>query len=217
MQNKTILEPISRTFVDNSWIFVIILFTLLLMGICKLVFAKNFSTLGKLSLFTEVQENFYPLTFITNFILGILIGLLIFPFIELPFETSDNKNIINALVIIGLALGYLFIRFIIQTLIILMLGMSENYKELITVKNYFRVFTIILLFILVLFLYYSEFDSKIIIYISAAVVAMMLLLEYFYQLRKSGAIGIYGTYYFILYLCMLEILPVLFVIKHWNG
>lgn len=208
------MEPIARSFTDNSWVFIVLLSIILLLGVSRIIFQRNYASLGTLTIFQENQENFLPLALMTNAMLIMLIGLVFYPFFQLNWNILDWPPVFN---LFGIVFLWLFIRFIANTLLIYLLGLDEYYRDIIKAKIYFRLFGVLALLVSVMFLYYSDVDQKIMFYISLGILVIMNLFEYIFQLRKNGLNGLYGSYYFILYLCMLEILPILYVINHWNG
>ena len=211
------MEPLLRTTTENSWVFAIILSTLVLMAAARFLFSKQFSSLGNLTLFLEHQEGVTALSVLTNILLSVLIGLLLFPFVQLPFESGEWSAFLNAVTVIGLVLLYFTIRYLFNLILMLTMGYGEELNHVMKVKVYFRTFAIFILILLNLLLYYSDFQNHIIFFTGIGVIVILLVLEYLFQIRNKAGIGIYLSYYFILYLCILEILPVLFVIKHWNG
>lgn len=211
------MQPIIRSVTDNSWVFVVLLVVLILLGVSRWVFQKNYETLGNLNLFVENQENFYPFSLFVNIILGVLTGLIFYPFVDLPFDLGIWTKAVNVTIVIFCVLLYFLFRFLINGFLVYMLGLGDEFKNMVKVKVFFRAFTVFALIACNFLLYYSDFDKNIILYISLGFLLLMLVLEYFYQLRKTDSFAIYGSYYFILYLCVLEILPVLIVIKQWTG
>ena len=178
------------------------------------MFQKNFNALGRLTLFQDNQENFFQFAVVINLLLVTLIGLILYPFVSVSWNIIASSPTLNLFLIIFLWIG---IRFLINTLLIFLLGIDEYYKDIIKAKVYFRFFAVLLLFIAVLFMYYSDVNQTLVFYISLGIMATFILFEYIFQLRKNGLSGLYGSYYFILYLCMLEILPILYVLNHWKG
>lgn len=207
------MEPISRTFTDNSWVFILLLSIIVVLGVSRIIFQRNFGALDRLSLFQENQENFFPFALMTNVLLVTLIGLVLYPFVEVNWNPISSSRALNLFVIIFL---WLILRFLINTLLIFLLGLSDYYRDIFKAKGYFRIFAVFLLFIAVLFLYFSDLNQNWVFYTSLGIIGALVLLEYIFQLRRNGLSWLYGSYYFILYLCMLEILPILYVIHHWN-
>lgn len=187
---------------------------MVILGVSRILFQHNYASLRTLSLFQENQENFLPFAIMTNVLLISLIGLVFYPFVDLDFEHWSLSPIYTLFLLV---FGWLFIRFIINSMLILLLGFEEFYKDIIKTKVYFRLFAVFALLISVMFLYYSDIDQQIMFMVSLGIIGIMLLFEYIFQFRKNGLNGLYGSYYFILYLCVLEILPILYVINHWNG
>lgn len=211
------MEPLLRNATDYSWVFSILLSVMIVLMAARLVFHKNFQMLGNLTLFTENPENTKSLAILSNVLLAVMVGLTVFKFIEFPFESSQNSGFSDAVLVTGIIAVYILTRLLVNILLIYLLGIQEELNHILKVKIYFRLFTVFLLVILNLFLYYSEFDPLTIFYISAAIIVIMVTLEYYFQLRKRYRATVYGSYYFILYLCILEILPVLLVFQYWSG
>ena len=211
------MEPILRNAHENSWIFIILISTLLLTTAARLLFSKQYNTLGSLTHFVEQQESITVLSVFTNIIFSVLAGLLLYPFVQLPFLDSAWSSFLNAAMIIGLVLLYFTLRYLFNLILIFTMGLDEEMSNIIKVKTYFRTFAIFLLILLNFLLYYSEINNFILFLIGIAVIALMLILEYIFQFSNKANRRIYYSYYFILYLCILEILPVLYVVMHWNS
>ncbi|MFV0505027.1 MAG: DUF4271 domain-containing protein [Lachnospirales bacterium] len=82
--------------------------------------------------------------------------------------------------------------------------------------NYFRVFSVVALWIAVLLFYFTEIRKPIILIVLVVILVIIRALTYRYlfinQPEKQSKIW----YYNILYLCALEILPLLVVFKFLN-
>ena len=207
------MEAITRNFTDNSWVFILLLSMIVILGISRILFQRNYASKRTLTVFQENQENFFLFAMMTHLLLIGLIGLLLFPFINISSEVSTAHPIVSLLVIIFL---WFIFRFLVNTLLMYLVGIGDYFREFINTQVYFRFFAVFVLILAVLFMYYSSIQPTLILYISLIFLGFMLILEYIFQIRKIGSQWMYSSYYFILYLCMLEILPILYVVKHWN-
>lgn len=210
------LQPVIRSATDNTWVFITLLTILILLGISRFIFQKNYFTLSSLNEFIDNQENFLPFAFFTNFLLGILSGMLIYPMVDLPYNLGNWTVLVHVCILISGVILYLLLKFLINGFLAYLVGMGEGFKKIMKVKVFFRFFAIIGLLICNFMLYYSDFEEVVVFFVAVFILCITLVLEYVFQLTKSDITRVYGSYYFILYLCALEILPVLYVVMHWN-
>lgn len=213
LEYKLRLEAITRNFIDQSWVFILLLAVILILGVSRILFQRNYASLRSLAVFQDNQENFFPFAFMTHVVLIVLIGLILLPFIDISTDFLSENNVIN---LFGILVFWFLFRFFINLLLIYLLQMKDYFREIINTQVYFRFFAVFILLLAVLLLYYSSISNQIILFVSLASIGLMLVLEYVFQWRKIGSGWISHSYYFILYLCMLEILPILYVFKHWN-
>lgn len=213
LEYKLSLEAITRNFIDQSWVFILLLAVILILGVSRILFQRNYASLRSLAVFQDNQENFFPFAFMTHVVLIVLIGLILLPFIDISTDFLSENNVIN---LFGILIFWFLFRFFINLLLIYLLQMKDYFREIINTQVYFRFFAVFILLLAVLLLYYSSISNQIILVVSLASIGLMLVLEYVFQWRKIGSGWISHSYYFILYLCMLEILPILYVFKHWN-
>lgn len=213
LEYKLRLEAITRNFIDQSWVFILLLAVILILGVSRILFQRNYASLRSLAVFQDNQENFFPFAFMTHVVLIVLIGLILLPFIDISTDFLSENNVIN---LFGILVFWFLFRFFINLLLIYLLQMKDYFREIINTQVYFRFFAVFILLLAVLLLYYSSISNQIILVVSLASIGLMLVLEYVFQWRKIGSGWISHSYYFILYLCMLEILPILYVFKHWN-
>lgn len=210
------LEPVLRTTTDHSWLFTIIMVILILLAASRFLFSKHYALLGNLNLYLEGQENNTFLAVFTNLILAMLIGVFIYPYVDLPFVEKPGLDFANAMIFVAIIAAYFLLRYVANLILVYAMGLQDELQHIIKVKIYFRTFAIFAFILLNLLLYYSEFDKNILFFIGASLFLIQLILEYMFQLQNKSSRTIYKTYYFILYLCTLEILPILYVILHWN-
>lgn len=213
LEYKLRLEAITRNFIDQSWVFILLLAVILILGVSRILFQRNYASLRSLAVFQDNQENFFPFAFMTHVVLIVLIGLILLPFIDISTDFLSENNVIN---LFGILVFWFLFRFFINLLLIYLLQMKDYFREIINTQVYFRFFAVFILLLAVLLLYYSSISNQIILVVSLASIGLMLVLEYVFQWRKIGSGWISHSYYFILYLCMLEILPILYIFKHWN-
>lgn len=211
------MEIVARNIDDYSWVFIMLLCVLLLIGGSRFVFQKKFNALWNLNNFKDVQDNTIPFSFFINIVLSVLIGLILSPFTQPLFNIGTWTDFSHLIVIILIIIAYITLRFLLDGFISLILGLEDEYKTTTNIKTFFRIFTVLFLLLLNFALYYSTINKTNILYIALGVMVLTLILEYFQQINKSRNKAIYGSYYFILYLCVLEILPILYVVMHWKG
>ncbi len=214
-------EGLERVVFTRDWITVILMLVLISLTVVKFTYNERFTKLFSL-LYSEKYFTNYSKTkplifnkFHLYFFLIILfnISLLLF----FGFKTFNPTIIVNDfnffIQIIVIAILYVSIRYLVGYLLALMFGVSEFHKHLTLLKitNLSLVFA--LCFPLLVFVNYSssKFHNFFITF-SIISTLVMLLIRYFVIVKKIRE-NFNIFFYLILYICALEIAPIIVIYK----
>ena len=212
-------EVIERIFMSKDWITIILLIVIALLIFNKVRHPLKFNKLQSLlyspyyintySKSTPLLINVFNIAFIVIFI--IIISLLLFvAFIEYGLA-KNTSDVIPFLRILLYVFSFIFIRFILGFLLALLFEKEKEQQYFTFLKlSYLSSFSVLILPLLIINFYIdSTFFTKLVIIIAA------LLLLYFFilQIKNNQKLVYSKMFYFILYLCALEIAPYLVVYK----
>ncbi|MGI9525819.1 MAG: DUF4271 domain-containing protein [Weeksellaceae bacterium] len=208
------MQPILRNAEDFTWVFSIILGIGILFILLKFSFYKSFKALGNIKVFTEIEENILPFALTIHLILGCLVGICLYPFLNLPYGLWQDLRLHLALVIATCSI-FLIIKFLINTLIFYFTNERGEFRNIVRSKVFYKVYLALILLIGNLLLYYSSIEPLYILYSMLGFFVITSLIEYYRQASNGKIFKYMNSYYFILYLCILEILPILYLYNHW--
>ncbi len=210
----------------TDWVLPVIFLSLLLYGIIKAGSGKFFQGILKFISFRAINESasrhmgaLYQWQS-TLFNLASFISISLFVLLTtiwyglLPFE---GKKFIYWLLSLAIIISSFTVRHFICIIVGNMSGEKELFREyLIGIYYTYRLAGVFLIIITVLILYTAFIPIKFLFYIGFSVIALMYLIRVFYLflifINRHASI-----FYLILYLCALEILPVVIIVKYVTG
>lgn len=210
---KVTFEPTIKTTTDTFWPSVVLTAALLLLGFTKAFGAKRFSQIYK-SLFSNysahevVREEkvfFHRVNFMLFFVYVFLISLL-FYFLSTTLNIGHYNPFLYPLIMLGVIVAYV-VKFSANNILAYLFSQNQmvpSYSYNVLLYNY--VLGILLIPSLAL-IYFSNIQNDVIIkYIILPLILIMLIMRFI----RFFAIGISNNLsflYIILYICTLEILP----------
>ncbi|MXV37620.1 DUF4271 domain-containing protein [Flavobacteriaceae bacterium Ap0902] len=208
------MNPIIRNAEDFTWVFIILLVIGVLLAVMKLIFYKSFSAIGSLKAFKSIEESTIGFALIVNIMLSVLAGLILYPFLQLPMLMMQESWMV-VLFLMGAGATFILIKFLINAIISYFASERDEFKEIIRTQVYYRIYLLIVLLTITLLLYFSAMNKQYLLYAAVFSSVVVLLSEYYQQLNIGRLRKYVSSYYLILYLCILEILPVLYIYFHW--
>lgn len=214
-------EGIERVVFTRDWITVILMLVLLALTALKFVynerFTKLFSLLYSEKYFTNYSKTkplifnkfhlFFFIVILFNISLLLFFGFKAFK----PTPVSYDFNFFIQIVLI--AILYVFLRYLVGYLLAIMFGISEFHKHLTLLKITNLSLVFVLSFpLLILINYSSSSFHKFLITFSVIGILVMLLIRYYIivkKIRENFSI----FFYLILYICALEIAPIIVIYK----
>lgn len=179
----------------------------------KFIFRKNIKSIFSYNRFLETRDNFWVFSIFINIIMSSLLGLIFYKTFKLPFLKEDFSPLLSS-IIIAFLIGLFFIaRFLINAIVLYLTKNNSVFKQLIKSRTFLRTWTAVILIPICFIAYYSGISNSYVTYFVLFIMSFLFIAEYIYSFKSKLKPQNFSLYYFILYLCTLEILPLLFIVK----
>ena len=214
------LKPIQINRENTDWISIILLSTFILITLSKAIFQRKFNLIWKsiynirnfnallkeINIFNEFQSLLLFIVYLLNFSLFLYFIIRYF-----MYKTLFGFNFNEYLALAGLFTAFLLAKFIIIRIIGVIFKTSGKALEYLISKIIFNLVLGIFLLPVLIFIFYT--GNIPMIYIGLIIIT----LYYLYSLSRDFFIGVsvikFSKVYLFIYLCTLEILPVMLLIK----
>ncbi len=205
-----ILEP-------KDWATYLFLFSFILIAITKSAFETRFSEFIRILASDKYIKSYKDSSHLMS---GFTILLFFVKIISFAFFIQiilDNLGIISKtdwvvyIRIFTFFSVFVLSKFLIEKIIATVFGIEEFNEQFNLQKVSYRTFIGIALLPINIYLYYSESGATYIIYSTIAIVMMINIYSYLVSLKTHQNLISSKLFYFILYLCALEIAPYYFI------
>ena len=214
-------EGLERIAFSRDWITIVLLLVLVVIAIIRFIYEERFTKLFSLSYsdkyFTNYSKskplifnNFHLLFFI---VINFNISLLIYYSIEVFNPLIITNSFIFFLRIILVVILYFIARYLVGYLLSIVFGLSEHqdYVTLLKISN--SAYLSVLLFPLLILINYSSVSfHKFLLVVSLIMLLVLLFIRYF-TIVKNLKISFNSFFYLFLYLCALELAPIIIIYK----
>ena len=214
------MQFIERTIDSLDWITLCLVVCVLLYTTAKLLYPKRFQEFIKLPLTNKyflvhgrsehIQHPFNLLLFATQII---LVCLFIFLSIK---ELQPELIAENPWLFVQICTGYtvfIFIKFCIEKIIGAIFSIDDLINSYLYQKLTYRNLLSILFFVACLILSYVAEPSETLLLVVVGIVISGNCIALFYSYKTNGQLILSNFFYFILYLCTLEISPYIILYK----
>ena len=208
------MEPILRNIVDIDWITILIFLSLLFVVLAKGVFYTRFLNFiilpfnNKYIFMYNKKEKllnwfnlFFGLFLIINLSLFLYLGM------ELWFGSAASSAIVVFPLIMGSIVLFLFIKLALQLGNALIFGIQKTITEVIFKKLSYFNYSGLIMFVANVVLTYIAIGSKVVFYVAILLILLVNVIGWITILRNHQKYITSNFFYFILYLCALEIAP----------
>jgi hypothetical protein len=202
---------------NKDWATILFVLCLLLVAITKGNFENRFSDFmglivnDKYLKIYKDSSNVMSWFTISMFIVQ-LISFSFFVLIILSyFGIAEKTDFIKYIQIITLIGVFVLSKYLIDKIIATTFSIEEFAEQLNLQKVSYRAFIGLFIIPVNVILYYNDYSSKIIVYTFMAIVVIINAFTYLKTLKSYQNILINKLFYFILYLCALEIAPYYFM------
>ena len=212
---ETILQP--RILEHRDWATYLFVFSFVLIAITKTAFETRFSEFLKI-LVTDKYIKVYKDT--SHLMSGFTILLFIVQIISFSFfiqlvlnffgyvSKTDWIIFIRIFTFFGI---FVLSKFLIEKIVATIFNIEEFAEQFNLQKVSYRTFIGLILLPINIYLFYNNTPSNILIYFTIAVILIINLFSYLVSLKIYQNLLIGKLFYFILYLCALEIAPYYFM------
>jgi hypothetical protein len=212
---ETILQP--RILEHRDWATYLFVFSFVLIAITKTAFETRFSEFLRI-LVTDKYIKVYKDT--SHLMSGFTILLFIVQIISFSFfiqlvlnffgyvSKTDWIIFIRIFTFFGI---FVLSKFLIEKIVATIFNIEEFAEQFNLQKVSYRTFIGLILLPINIYLFYNNTPANILIYITIAVILIINLFSYLVSLKIYQNLLIGKLFYFILYLCALEIAPYYFM------
>jgi hypothetical protein len=211
------LELHPRIIENKDWATLVFLFALGFVVIAKAAFESRFNDFVRLIVsdkYTKIYRESSHLMSGFNVLLVAVNLISLSFFIKLVFyhlgygERTDWVLFIRIFTMLSV---FIFSKFLIEKIIATIFGIEEVIEQFSLQKVTFRTYMGLLLLPMSFILFYSDYITNFIIYSVIIILLTINLLTYFISLKIYQNFILSKFFYFILYLCALEIAPYYFI------
>ena len=212
------MEPIVRHAVSTDWITILVVLSLLFMVLAKNVFYSRFLNFiilpfnnkyifmyNKKDKIMNWFNLFWGLFLIINFSLFVYLGM------NVLIETDQTRQTIPFLWIIGAFVLFLFIKLGMQLGNGYIFGVQKMITEVIFKKLSYFNYSGMIMFLANIILTYILIGSKAVVYVTILLILLVNVIGWITILRNYQKLITGYFFYFILYLCALEIAPLILI------
>ena len=215
-------EATEITHQNNDWITLVFLFIFIVLTLLKVLFKDRllhentfFFSKKYLSIYYNKEKGNIFNLFQTLFFIVQLLGLsLLFYFINIHFQFQPKLLNFQGYILIFLGVSsYFSLRYLTGLFLSFLLNTKNEFNKIVYDKmSYSRNLILWILPFLVLSVYLSEY-KELLFEITFLLFLLVLILRYVLILLNNKKLIFNNLFYFILYLCALEIAPLIIVLK----
>ena len=212
------MEPLLRNIVVMDWITILIFVSLLFVVLAKGVFYTRFLNFiilpfnNKYIFMYNKKEKllnwfnlFFGLFLIINFSLFLYLGR------NILFEPSQNSVIVVFPLILASLVLFLFIKLALQMGNGFIFGTQKTISEVIFKKLSYFNYSGLIMFVANVILTYIAIGSKAVFYVAFLLILLVNVIGWITIIRNHQKFITGNFFYFILYLCALEIAPFILI------
>ena len=210
------LEYIPRTIVSKDWATIIFIITFSIIAINKLFFDVRFVDFTRLGVSDRYLKVYVEEVSKSPFAISMFVVMLVsFSFFMQLILTYYNITILTDFVIFIRIFTALFVfilaKYFIEKIVAITFEIEPIIDEINFAKLNYRAYFGLLILPFVFVSFYNDWVNEYIIFGSIAIILILNILIYFFSIRKYQNLFFSKFFYFILYLCTLEIAPYYFL------
>ena len=210
------LEYIPKTIVSKDWATIIFIITFSIIAINKLFFDVRFVDFTRLGVSDRYLKVYVEEVSKSPFAISMFMVMLVsFSFFMQLILTYYNITILTDFVIFIRIFTALFViilaKYFIEKIVAITFEIEPIIDEINFAKLNYRAYFGLLILPFVFVSFYNDWVNEYIIFGSIAIILILNILIYFFSIRKYQNLFFSKFFYFILYLCTLEIAPYYFL------
>lgn len=197
-----------------DWVIYILIATMFVIIISRVLFSNNFESLSKIEKYQEVNDNQGPFAFICQILFAVLVSTLTMNYLTKEYDFIFHTPVFKVLAVAVIILLVYGIRNLMGIIAAYAMGISFDQNFNLKTSNYYRAYSVGVLWLSVLLFYFSGIPQKMVILVVTGIILVFIrILQYAYKFQNQSEKQSKIWYYNILYLCALEILPLLVMFK----
>ncbi|MFY8098308.1 MAG: DUF4271 domain-containing protein [Flavobacterium sp.] len=208
---------IERILVNKDWATILFVLAAIIIATNKTIFEVRFNEFLKLGISDKYNKIYKDTSNLMNWftISMFIIQLISFSFFILLllsyFNYTKTDNYISFIQIFTFLFVFILSKFLIEKIVGTTLNVESFVEQFNLVKVNYRAFLGLVLLPINIFLYYNQTPIQLVFYIILGVFVLYNVLTYYFLIKTYQKIIIGKIFYFILYLCTLEIAPYYFM------
>jgi len=210
------MKYIERSIESQDWVTLLLVGCFILLAIVSVIYKKRFEDFIKLPISNnyfigkgksdEIKHPFNMALFSIQ-----LISISLFIYLFFSEEAKTNSSLFLQ-ILIGVSI-FILVKLIVEKMMGTIFSMEGFINQFIFQKFTYRNFTSLLIFVANLFFYFTFKPNLITLLVFTSVLVLFNLLIIFYSLKNYRTLLFSNFFYFLLYLCTLEISPYFLVYK----
>ena len=211
------LISIGKNTLGNDTVLIILTVCLLLVCAAKYLFAKNFKTLNnKTEYMSFTDDNTTLFSFIVNGVTVLLISILLVSHFNISYNHFDNFRF-NYLSRVGITFSIISIimlfRLLIEVTFYRVFYESSSVSYFMKSSSFVNAKNVLLLLVICFLFFYTTLNKEYLLIVGFILLFMNRIWEIYHIYTKQISDNKSIWYYNILYLCTLEILPIMVLAK----
>jgi hypothetical protein len=201
----------------KDWATILFVACFALIALNRTVFETRFSEFIKLGVsdkYTKIYKdsgNMLSWFTISFFFIQVVSFTFLLQFILSYFKLADKTSWISFIQIFTLIGAFILSKYLIEKIIATSFNIEEFNEQFNLHKVNYRTYIGLLLLPVNIFLFYNDLQHPIVIYTIIALIIAATIISYLVSLRIYQNLIVSKLFYFILYLCALEIAPYYFM------
>lgn len=212
-----ILQLAERNLINKDWATVLFVLAIAVIAVNKNIFSVRFNEFIKLGYSDKYNKVYKDTNNLLNWftISMFFIQLISFSFFILLllsfFNYTDTDNYITYIQIITFLFVFVLSKFLIEKIVGTAIDSESVVDQFNLIKTNYRAFLGFILLPVNIVLYYNQMPIKEVFYVILAIFLLYNMFTYYFLVKTYQKIIIGKLFYFILYLCTLEIAPYYFM------
>ena len=211
------LISIGKNTLGNDIVLIILTVCLLLVCAAKYLFAKNFKTLNnKTEYMSFTDDNTTLFSFIVNGVTVLLISILLVSYFNISYNHFDNFRF-SYLSRVGITFSIISIimlfRLLIEVTFYRIFYESSSVSYFMKSSSFVNAKNVLLLLVICFLFFYTTLNKEYLLIVGFILLFMNRIWEIYHIYTKQISDNKSIWYYNILYLCTLEILPIMVLAK----
>ena len=208
------LISIARNTENNDIVLGIFITCLLIICVTKYLFAKNFKTLkNKTEYLSFTDDNTTIFSFIINILMIVLVSVLLVSHYDINlanFKLSLPLQFLGCFIVISIIM---LLKLIIEMAYYRVFYQESSISFFMKSSSYVNARSVLILLISGFLYFYSELDAELVMISWFALLCINRVWEIYFRYSTQITNNKSIWYYNILYLCTLEILPIMVLVK----